>query len=55
MNDLQHGQLRVLLEPVRSVLRIGGSMIVIQSSQPVPSAWVRFWYRVLLGWEWEAR
>lgn len=38
--------------PPRSVLFIG-DVIRIESRQRVPNAWVRFWYRALLGWRWE--
>jgi hypothetical protein len=25
----------------------------VATTDPVPNVWVRFWYKVLLGWTWE--
>ena len=30
------------------------SDFAVYTRQPMPSHWVRFWYRFLLGWRWEA-
>ncbi len=27
---------------------------VVQSANPLPNPWRRFWYWALLGWKWEA-
>jgi hypothetical protein len=45
--------LRLMTPPVLSVLHIGNDLITVQSYEPVPSAWVRFWYWALLRWRWE--
>ena len=37
----------------RSRLVVAKNELSFQFSRPFPSAWHRFWYRVLLGWEWE--
>ena len=42
-----------LVEEKRSRLIIAPGELSFQFSRPFPSAWHRFWYRVLLGWEWE--
>ena len=30
-----------------------GDLMVVMSRNTMPSRWRRFWYRILLGWEWE--
>lgn len=48
-----HSTLRLMNPPVRSVLVCAGGCVRIESPQPFPNVWVRFWYRALLGWRWE--
>jgi hypothetical protein len=38
--------------PVRSVLHVSNVMR-LESPDPPPHWWLRFWQRVLLGWRWE--
>ncbi len=39
-------------EPVLSELKMGQADVAIRSSKPMPNRWHRFWYKVLLDWEW---
>ena len=43
---------RVSMPTYRSQLNINDG-VIFQFVRPIPSRWHRFWYRVLLGWEWE--
>jgi hypothetical protein len=38
--------------PVRAVLYVSNVMR-LESPDPPPNLWLRFWQRVLLGWRWE--
>ncbi len=38
----------------KSRVLINGGDIIIETPRTVPNWWCRFWYRTLLGWEWEA-
>jgi hypothetical protein len=40
--------------PVRSVLCIQ-NLIRLESPEPPPNLWWRFWFWFLLGWRWEKR
>lgn len=37
----------------RSRLSINQAMMTIESNREMPNRWHRFWYKVLLDWEWE--
>lgn len=39
-------------KPAKSVLLIG-TVIRIESQEPPPNLWWRFWYWALLGWSWK--
>lgn len=45
--------LQVTLPPVRSRLMMGATTIWIDSPQPMPNWFRRFWYWALLDWTWE--
>jgi len=45
-------QLRISPPQPQSALIIGDAMR-IESEQPRPNRWRRFWYWALLGWRWE--
>ena len=36
-----------------STLRLNGDAFAISFTEPQPNRWRRFWYHLLLGWEWE--
>lgn len=44
--------LQVSIPRARSVLHVGDVMR-LESPDPPPNAWLRFWQWALLGWRWE--
>jgi len=40
------------MQPVRSVLWVTREFR-LETTRPYPNAWIRFWYKVLLDWEWK--
>jgi len=37
----------------KSELNIGNGIIIAKSTHPFPNLWIRFWYKLLLGWVWK--
>jgi hypothetical protein len=51
--QLTSARMRPFNAPPKSVLFVN-AILRIESQEPMPNAWIRFWQRVLLGWRWEA-
>lgn len=45
--------LRIAVGSPSTRLTIGDDILVLERACAMPSAWVQFWQRILLGWKWE--
>lgn len=45
---------RIILTPSTQSQLVINENFMIHSTVPMPNWWHRFWYRLLLGWRWEA-
>jgi hypothetical protein len=53
LDEWRVGEGMRLLHRPQSRLHLTNNIMTIDSYEPMPSAWVRFWYWRLLRWWWE--